>query len=47
MTEDHIHSIIHVGSLFLAHLARTSGMTAGHHPDHETAQAAHQGSGGN
>ncbi|KAK4981212.1 hypothetical protein LTR66_001414 [Elasticomyces elasticus] len=42
MTEDHLHSIVHVGSLFLAHLARSAGMTHGHHADHEAAKAAHQ-----
>ncbi|KAI7487475.1 hypothetical protein KC351_g2634 [Hortaea werneckii] len=30
LTDDHIHSMIHVGSYFLATLAKHTGMTAGH-----------------
>lgn len=30
MNHDHIHSLVHVGTLALAMLAHSSGMTAGH-----------------
>ncbi|KAL9133845.1 MAG: hypothetical protein Q9175_004981 [Cornicularia normoerica] len=35
MTHDHIHSLVHVGTLALAMLAHSSGMTAGHEEEDE------------
>lgn len=37
LTPDHIHSLVHVGTLGLAMLAKNAGMTAGHEPEEEQA----------
>ena len=35
MNHDHIQSLVHVGTLALAMLAHSSGMTAGHEEEEE------------
>jgi hypothetical protein len=38
LTDAHIESFVHIGTYILAHLAKRSGMTAGHEPEEEGEQ---------
>lgn len=37
----HIESFVHIGTFALAHLAKQSGMTAGHEPEEDEDEHAH------
>ena len=38
LTDAHVESLVHIGTYLLAHLAKQSGMTAGHESEDEGGQ---------